>query len=254
MNQIIYNCDWNNKMNIKKINRNKKNILKLNKKDRKDIYTLNKNGQKIGNDSFINFNNKNSTKTYKSIFFSSVILLSFFIVLLLIRLYESNKNAEISKKLTSSYSISTLYSNLNTNNYYTTYDENVPFVIGIIKINKINLNYSILSISNNKLLDISVCRFAGPMPNEVGNLCIAGHNYVDYKFFSRLNELEINDKINIYDLDGNNIIYEVYNIYETKPDDTSCTLQNTDGQKIVTLVTCNNVNGKRLVVQAKEIP
>ena len=116
------------------------------------------------------------------------------------------------------------------------------------------MNYSILSVSNNDLLDISVCRFAGPMPNEIGNLCIAGHNYVDYKYFSRLNELEINDEIKIYDLNGKSINYKIYEIYETKPDDTSCTFQDTGGLRLVTLLTCNNVNGKRLVIHAKEIP
>ena len=125
---------------------------------------------------------------------------------------------------------------------------------GIIKIDKINLNYSILSISSNNLLDVSVCRFAGPMPNEVGNLCIAGHNYVDYKFFSRLNELQTDDVITIFDLSGNQVDYSIFDIYETSPDDTSCTFQDTNGKKIVTLVTCNNVNGKRLVVHAREIP
>ena len=127
-------------------------------------------------------------------------------------------------------------------------------LFGIIKIDKINLNYSILSVSDNNLLDISVCRFAGPMPNEVGNLCIAGHNYVDYKFFSRLNELQAEDVITLFDLNGKQVNYSIYDIYETSPDDASCTFQETNGEKIVTLVTCNNVNGKRLVVHAKEIP
>lgn len=222
MNQILYNCDWN------------KNIETNNSK---------------------NLDNKKSNDIYKIVFFSSVILLAFFVILLLFRLYENNKNEEISKKLTSSYSISTLYSTQNEILSSTEYiEKSSPFVIGIIKIDKINLNYSILSISNNDLLDISVCRFAGPMPNEIGNLCIAGHNYVDYKFFSRLNELEIDDDINIYDLNGNNVIYKIYDMYETKADDISCTFQNTDGQRVVTLVTCNNVNGKRLVIHAKEIP
>lgn len=222
MNQILYNCDWN------------KNIETNNSK---------------------NLDNKKSSNIYKIVFFSSVILLAFFVILLLFRLYENNKNEEISKKLTSSYSISTLYSTQNEIISSTEYiEKSSPFVIGIIKIDKINLNYSILSISNNDLLDISVCRFAGPMPNEIGNLCIAGHNYVDYKFFSRLNELEIDDDINIYDLNGNNVIYKIYDMYETKADDISCTFQNTDGQRVVTLVTCNNVNGKRLVIHAKEIP
>lgn len=92
------------------------------------------------------------------------------------------------------------------------------------------------------------------MPNEIGNLCIAGHNYVDYKFFSRLNELEIDDTIKIYDLAGNIIAYKIFKIYETNSNDTSCTSQDTNNTRMVTLITCNNVNGKRLIIQAKEIP
>lgn len=196
---------------------------------------------------------KNPNSFYKLIFFSSIILLCLFVFILFIKFYQSEKNEQISKKLTDSYTISTLYSK-NTDYTPIAIKETEPFVIGIIKIDKINLNYSILSISNNDLLDISVCRFTGPMPNQVGNLCIAGHNYVDYKFFSRLNELQINDIITIFDINGNKIDYSIYDIYETSPDNISCTFQETKGIKIVTLVTCNNVNGKRLVLHAKEIP
>ena len=198
---------------------------------------------------------RNITRKYRIIFFSFSTLAFLFIMLLFIKLYKNSQNNIISKKLTDSYIISTIYTN--NLNYTTTHSysqETDPFVIGIIKIDKINLNYSILSISNNELLDISVCRFAGPMPNEIGNLCIAGHNYVDYKFFSRLNELSIEDQIKIYDLTGNAVVYEIYDKYEIKPNDTSCTFQDTNNQRIVTLVTCNNVNGKRLVIHAKEIP
>ena len=92
------------------------------------------------------------------------------------------------------------------------------------------------------------------MPNEIGNLCIAGHNYVDYKFFSRLHELNINDVITIFDLNGNFKNYSIYKKYEVLSTDVSCTSQETNNLRIVTLLTCNNVNGKRLVVKAKEIP
>ncbi len=199
--------------------------------------------------------NRKLDKKYRILFyiFSSIAIIA--IIFLFTDFYNNSRNDYISKKLADSYTISTLYSN-NTS-YQTEVQEesaNEPFVIGIIKIDKINLNYAILSISNNDLLDISVCRFAGPMPNEVGNLCIAGHNYVDYKFFSRLNELSLGDKIQIYDLAGNYVTYEIYDIYESRADDTSCTFQDTNNLKLVTLVTCNNVNGKRLVLHAKEIP
>lgn len=196
-------------------------------------------------------NNKNSV--YKILFILSVFLLFISVIFLFFKLYKNSNNERISQKLNTSYSVSTLYSkNMISNDIVV--DNSEPFVIGIIKIDKINVNYSILSISNNELLDISVCRFAGPMPNEIGNLCIAGHNYVDYKFFSRLNELIIGDIITIYDLNGNNINYKIYDKYETTSDNTSCTFQETNGLKLVTLITCNNVNGKRLVIHAKEIP
>lgn len=189
---------------------------------------------------------------YKSMFIFSIFLLFISIIFLFVKLYKNSINEQISKKLNTSYSVSTLYSeNTNLENIS---NKSTPFVIGIIKIDKINVNYSILSISNNELLDISVCRFAGPMPNEIGNLCIAGHNYVDYKFFSRLNELNINDEITIFDLNGNFKNYSVYKKYEILPNDISCTSQETNNLRIVTLITCNNVNGKRLVLQAKEIP
>ncbi|MBO5479456.1 MAG: sortase [Clostridia bacterium] len=35
---------------------------------------------------------------------------------------------------------------------------------------------------------------------KYGNLCIAGHNYNNYQFFSRLKKLKVGDIIYIYDL------------------------------------------------------
>ena len=196
-------------------------------------------------------NNYRKLKSYKILFIILLFIIFILLFSLFIKLNKNDVDEQISKKLSSSYSVSTLYSD---NSTITTTLDNDPFVIGIIKIDKINLNYSILSVSNNDLLDISVCRFAGPMPNEIGNLCIAGHNYVDYKFFSRLNELELEDNITIFGLNGVSKDYTIYDMYEIKPSDTSCTSQDTNNLRIITLITCNNVNGKRLVVQAKEIP
>ena len=90
------------------------------------------------------------------------------------------------------------------------------------------------------------------MPNEIGNLCIVGHNYIDNRFFSRLNELQINDQINIYDLSGNKMVYQIFEKYEVLYNDTNCISQNTANKKIVTLITCNNLdNLKRLIIKAK---
>lgn len=68
-------------------------------------------------------------KWYKIVFFISLFLLIFFVFLLFTRLYKNKQNEKISKKLTSSYSISTMYSVTNTTDYNTPIVNNTPFVI-----------------------------------------------------------------------------------------------------------------------------
>ena len=152
---------------------------------------------------------------YKFIFFmclSCAIVFSYFFVKFLINIKTKEKHAE---SLANQFTLSSLYSNstdyttnLNQSNTVEDTGEADPFVIGVIKIDKIKIDYPILSSTSDELLTVAPCRFAGPMPNEVGNLCIAGHNYVDYKLFSRLNELELNDEITVYDLSGKNKTYK----------------------------------------------
>lgn len=197
----------------------------------------------------INLKNKKKHK-YIIVFLIFIIFTLAFSFILLKRIYNNYSNRKISNILSNSYSVSTLYADSDSRTI-SSMSKN-PFIIGIIKIDKLKLNYSILSECNDELLELSVCRFAGPMPNEVGNLCIAGHNYVDSSFFGRLDELEIDDEIKIYDLSGYYSTYSIYEIYQTNSDDTSCTFQNTNNQKIITLLTCNNISGKRLVIHAKE--
>ena len=88
---------------------------------------------------------------------------------------------------------------------------------------------------------------------KFGNLCIAGHNYVDNKFFSNLFNLSIGDEIKIYDLTGNLIIYSIYYKKEISYNDFSCANQETNGEKLITLITCNNVSGNRLCIKAREL-
>ena len=77
---------------------------------------------------------------------------------------------------------------------------------GIIEIPKINIYYPVFSELSDELLKIAPCKFYGNSPEKPGNICIAGHNYVDNKFFSNLPELEKDDLIEIYDLNGKKII------------------------------------------------
>ena len=135
---------------------------------------------------------------------------------------------------------------------YRTSNGKVYNTVGIINIPSLKINYPILAKTTDAWLKVAPCKFWGPDPNEVGNLCIAGHNYRNNKFFSKISKLENGDIIEITDLSGKMIQYKVYKQYQVKPEDVSCTSQNTDGKREVTLITCTNDNKKRVIIKAVE--
>lgn len=133
----------------------------------------------------------------------------------------------------------------------TASDGTVYYTIGVINIPSINVNYPILSTYTDELLKTAPCRFHGPNPNEVGNLCIAGHNYKNSKFFSKVPNLQLGDKIEITDLSGRMLTYTVYDKFIVNPDELECTSQLTNGNKEITLITCTNDNKKRHIIKAR---
>lgn len=87
-----------------------------------------------------------------------------------------------------------------------------------------------------------------------GNLCIVAHNYNNGTFFSDISTLVNGDIITIYDVSNISYDYIVYNVYKTHSKDLECISQNTNGSKIVTLVTCDSINNNyRIIVKAKEL-
>lgn len=118
---------------------------------------------------------------------------------------------------------------------------------------KLGINYPVLSEENEELLKISLCKYWGPNPNDVGNYCIVGHNYKSGKMFGKLSMASIGDQVELKDFNGKTIIYRVYNKYVVEPTDVSCTSQKTNGQREVTLITCTDYGKRRLVVKAREI-
>ena len=125
-------------------------------------------------------------------------------------------------------------------------------VDAIIYYKKLGIKYSVLSEESDDLLKISVCKYWGPNPNEVGNYCIVGHNYRSGKMFGKLSEASNGDEILLKDLSGKTVTYTVYNKYVIEPTDVSCTSQLTNGAREITLITCTNQGKKRLVVKARE--
>ena len=126
-------------------------------------------------------------------------------------------------------------------------------MVGSINIPSINVDYPILSETSDSLLKVSVCKFWGSNPNQVGNLCIAGHNYRNKRFFSKVPTLKVGDIIEITDVNKTTLKYSVYDKYTVDPSDTSCTSQITNGKKVVTLITCTDDSKQRVIVQAKEV-
>lgn len=126
-------------------------------------------------------------------------------------------------------------------------------IVGIVNIPKINCRYPIIAETTDPMLKVSVCKFWGSAPNEVGNLCIIGHNYKNSKFFSKVPSLIVGDIIEITDLSGRTLQYKAYDIYTVDPSDTRCTTQLTQGKKEVTLITCTNDTKQRVIVKCTEV-
>lgn len=125
--------------------------------------------------------------------------------------------------------------------------------IGRIAIPKIKIDYPILATTSEELLKVSICKFHGGNPNEVGNLCIAGHNYRRKgRFFSDVDQLVIGDVIEITDLSKRTLQYEIYDIHTVVPEDRSDTTQVTNGKKEVTIITCTDDSKQRIIVKCRE--
>ncbi len=171
------------------------------------------------------------------------------IAILFFAIYKININnkEKTSKGILNNYSLSKLYSN--SKDYY---NQNSQYdVIGIIEIPKLNISYPIFSNISDDLLKISPCRFFGTMPYSISNLCIAGHNYNNDKFFSNIKQLNLNDSIYIYNNSMKKFKYVVINNYEVENNDLSPIYDNTIDTPLLTLITCNNSNNRRIVIKAK---
>lgn len=136
---------------------------------------------------------------------------------------------------------------------YTTSQGQNYTVESIVRIPRLEINYPVIAETSEELLKISVNKYWGPMPNEVGNYCIVGHNYKSKKMFGRLSEAVKGDIIELEGMDGKVVKYSVYDIFTVDPNNTACTTQLTGGKREVTLITCTNYGTQRLIVKAREV-
>lgn len=122
-----------------------------------------------------------------------------------------------------------------------------------LEIPKINLYSYVLEEYNEEGMDKCISKYWGPNANEVGNFCIAGHNYEDNNnMFCHLIDLKIGDTLYLSDNKYGKYSYTIYDIYRVRPSNTAPLRQETGGKRIVTLITCVNYSRNRLIVQAIE--
>lgn len=190
---------------------------------------------------------KKNVKFFKAQFAISFIFFFTFIIFLTIYIFTLKNKEQISKELIQNYDIYRLYNTITSENLN---NENKLF--GIIEIKKINIYYPIFNDINEDLLKIAPCKFYGKSLQENGNICIAGHNYNNSMFFSNINKLDYSDIIYIFDNSGNKYEYFVTDIYEVEPSNLSPVLEYEKNSKELTLVTCNNINNKRIIVRATQ--
>ena len=121
-----------------------------------------------------------------------------------------------------------------------------------LEIPEIDLKTNVLQNYTKAGLKVCASKYYGPNANEVGNYCIAGHNYKKENMFNHLIDLKTGDSIYLTDNTNGVVEYQIYDIYKVKPQNTKPLEQNTNGQRELTLITCVNYSKNRLVVKAIE--
>lgn len=126
-------------------------------------------------------------------------------------------------------------------------------MVGYITISKTNVKQPILASVSPKALETAVAVIypSNPQLNQPGNVVIVGHNYRNGQFFSNNKKLSVGDKISIKDESGKQLIYTIYEIFETTPEDTEFYNRDTNGAIEVTLSTCTDDGKARTVILAK---
>ena len=186
-------------------------------------------------------------KLFKLQFIISIIIIITTISFSTYYFYSLKNKEKISQNLIGNYNIYKLYAGVEEEE--KTQENNL---FGIIEIPQINLYYPIFSNLTEENLKVAPCKFYGATLKDNTNICIAGHNYNNDMFFSKINLLKPNDEIFIYDNTGVKYIYQVTENYEVKEDNLSPIINYSPEEKALTLITCNNLNNNRFIIKAKQ--
>lgn len=136
---------------------------------------------------------------------------------------------------------------------YKTNSGDTYTISAVLNIPSLGIKYPVLSKNSDELMEISLNKYWGPEPNEVGNCCIVGHNYLNKTHFGKLPGIKVGDEVEITDITGRTLTYVVYKTFIVAPEETECTSQLTDGRTEITLITCANGGASRFVAKCVSI-
>lgn len=203
-------------------------------------------------------NDKNKRKS--RYFIIILILVILFFIVFNIQTEENNKNGitieKVNSKMYQNYQSENLETKQSTTNEENVEKEHIEtefkgYKVGAkLNIPIINLETYVLEEYSKQALLTSVTKFYGEKPNEVGNFCIAGHNYGPSNMFQDIKKLKVNDEIYLTDTNGDKFKYQIYDIYTVLPNETECLSQKTDGKIELTLITCTLDSERRIIVKA----
>ena len=117
----------------------------------------------------------------------------------------------------------------------------------------ISLETYILQNYSVNALRVSVTKFWGVDANQIGNFCVAGHNFKNKNMFSNLKKLNIGDRLFISDNKVGKVEYEIYDKFIVFPNETDCLNPETNGKREVTLITCTIDSKQRIIIKAREV-
>lgn len=199
---------------------------------------------------------KKKRKVFATIVRSTILIIIFYMIIYIcygvykenkIRLVENEQNDKIIVEKVSQKIEDEKKEKVNIAKKYQGFPVTAKLIIP-----KINLASYVLKDYTTEGMEVCLSKYWGPEPNEVGNFCIAGHNYEKSNMFNHLIDLDIGDELYLLDNKNGKYTYTIYDIYKVKPQNTAPIGQEVAGKRIVTLITCVNYSRNRLIVQAIE--
>ena len=127
-------------------------------------------------------------------------------------------------------------------------------ILGVITIDRLNLEYPIITFDNDEDINITVCLYNGSGLNQYGNNTLTGSRAKSGLFFANIGKLEGDDTVKITDTDGFTVTYRLLDTFIANPDSRTILGRSFNGNvRELTIFTASSDSTKRYVYKFVEI-